>query len=254
VRLRDEFLSIASHELRTPLTPLKIRVQQIQRLLSNGDVTHLQFEQLGKAVQNCNMQIERLSKLIDDLLDISRFSRGTISLRPETFDLSDLIRDIVSRFSGQLEASACTVSLDLSSPLEVTLDPARVEQVIVNLLTNAIKYAPGKPIEITATTNGEEAQISIRDLGIGIAPEDQARIFQRFERAVSSSHFGGLGLGLFIVSQILSAHRGKITVESKLGQGARFDVHLPLRVSGGNKSIHVSEEVNNASPLPDALN
>ncbi|MGZ3706036.1 MAG: sensor histidine kinase, partial [Bdellovibrionota bacterium] len=118
-----------------------------------------------------------------------------------------------------------------AEPLPVTGDPVRLEQVIVNLLTNAIKYAPGKPIEIKARRVGEEVEISLRDHGIGIAVEDQERIFQRFERAVSSSHFGGLGLGLYIVSQILGAHGGRISVSSLPGEGAQFSVRLPLRVT-----------------------
>ncbi|MGZ3741055.1 MAG: ATP-binding protein [Bdellovibrionota bacterium] len=231
IRLRDEFLSIASHELRTPLTPLKIRVQQMQRLLDNNPNGQLPSEQLNKTVQTCHRQIERLSKLIDDLLDISRISRGKLSLHPEVFDLSELIRDIITRFGGQMEAAGCQATLDLDEKLEVTLDLSRIEQVIVNLLTNAIKYAPGKPIEIKARRVGEEVEISLRDHGIGIAVEDQERIFQRFERAVSSSHFGGLGLGLYIVSQILGAHGGRISVSSLPGEGAQFSVRLPLRVT-----------------------
>ena len=231
IRLRDEFLSIASHELRTPLTPLKIRVQQMQRLLDSNPAAPLPSEQLAKTVQTCHRQIERLSKLIDDLLDISRISRGKLSLHTETFDFSELIRDILTRFSGQLEAAGCQVVLDLEPDIEVVLDLSRIEQVIVNLLTNAIKYAPGKPIEISARRAGDGVEFSLRDHGIGIATVDQSRIFQRFERAVSSSHFGGLGLGLYIVSQILGAHGGRIRVSSEPGEGATFSVNLPARVS-----------------------
>jgi PAS domain S-box-containing protein len=235
IRLRDEFLSIASHELRTPLTPLKIRVQQMQRMLDGRRTPTGAFpvEQLGKTVETCHRQIERLSKLVDDLLDISRISRGKLSLHAEAFDLAELVRDIQNRFSGQLEAAGCEVKLQLESPLEVTLDLSRVEQVIVNLLTNAIKYAPGQPIEIGARSEGDEVEINVRDHGIGIAAEDQARIFQRFERAVSSNHFGGLGLGLYIVSQILAAHGGRISVSSNPGDGATFSVRLPRRIASG---------------------
>lgn len=231
IRLRDEFLSIASHELRTPLTPLKIRVQQIERILGKLDSKSLPIEQLTKSVKTCHHQIERLSKLVDDLLDISRISRGKLSLHPERFNLPELIRDIVSRFSGQLEAAGCTLSLKLEENLDVSLDLSRIEQVIVNLLTNAIKYAPGLPIEIEAKAlKGGELELSVRDHGMGIAPEDQARIFERFERAVSSNHFGGLGLGLYIVSQILNAHGGQICVDSQLGKGSSFVVRLPKQV------------------------
>jgi PAS domain S-box-containing protein len=231
IRLRDEFLSIASHELRTPLTPLKIRVQQMQRLLDSNPTSPLPSEQLAKTVQTCHRQIERLSKLIDDLLDISRISRGKLSLHTEAFDFSELIRDILTRFSGQLEAASCPIVVDLENGLSVDLDLSRIEQVIVNLLTNAIKYAPGKPIEIAARRSGDGIEFSLRDHGIGIAAEDQTRIFQRFERAVSSSHFGGLGLGLYIVSQILGAHGGSIRVTSEPGSGATFFVNLPVRVA-----------------------
>lgn len=230
IRLRDEFLSIASHELRTPLTPLKIRVQQMQRLLDSRGQDDIPAEQLNKTVQTCHRQIERLSKLIEDLLDISRISRGKLSLYPEDFDFAELIRDILTRFSGQLESAGCVVTAHLDSPLAVHLDLSRTEQVIVNLLTNAIKYAPAKPIEITARAMGDEVEFTVQDHGIGIAEEDQARIFQRFERAVSSNHFGGLGLGLYIVSQILTASGGRISVSSKPSEGATFVVRMPKMI------------------------
>jgi PAS domain S-box-containing protein len=241
IRIRDEFLSIASHELKTPLTPLKLHTQQLMRTLSSKSLTEIKPERVGKMLEASNRQIERLSHLIDDLLDISRISTGKLSLRVEEFDLKKLIDEVLARFSSQLREAECDVICSIHGSLPVRMDPYRIEQVMINLLTNAIKYGQNKPIEISALQNGDRVSVSFKDNGIGIAKDDQSRIFQRFERAVSGNHFGGLGLGLYIVSQILEAHGGKIGVESEEGQGARFSVDLPIicGVGSGNLSTGV---------------
>lgn len=225
VRIRDEFLSIASHELKTPLTPLKLQIQQLIRTM--GSSTQSTQEAITKLLGTSNRQITRLSRLIEDLLDISRINRGQLELELTDFSLDELIRDIISRFARQLEEADCIVSLDLSEPLSVHWDRMRTEQVVTNLLTNSIKYAPGKPIRIIAKQKNDKMIFSIRDEGMGIALEDQQRIFKRFERAVSQTHFGGLGLGLYIVSQIVDRHEGIIHVESQPGHGAEFIIEIP---------------------------
>ncbi len=242
VRLRDEFLSIASHELKTPLTPLKLQIQQLLRMLSQRKDWN--EERVIKLLGTSNRQISRLSKLIEDLLDISRLSRGNLQLELEDFSLPDMIEDVVQRFARQLDDTGCEVKVNLESPLEVHWDAFRIEQVIVNLLTNAMKYAPGKPIHIEAHKSGRMAVFSVRDEGIGIAPEDQLRIFERFERAVSQSHFGGLGLGLYIVSQILELHGGTIRVQSEKGKGSKFTVEIPV---DGPAALHPANQAVPAS-------
>jgi signal transduction histidine kinase/CheY-like chemotaxis protein len=233
VRMRDEFLSIASHELKTPLTPLKIQTQQLLRLISKDSLATVDPARVAKMLEISNRQIERLNKLIEDLLDISRISVGKMGLRIDSFDLMDLLHDLSTRFSGHLAAAGCAIRVHgPSDPVRVKWDNFRIEQVLVNLLTNATKYAPGKPVDFSVETSGEGVTISVTDQGIGIAPSDQSRIFQRFERAVSGTHFGGLGLGLYISTQIAEAHGGRIWVDSEVGRGSTFHLLLPWESPG----------------------
>ena len=248
VRTRDEFLSIASHELKTPLTPLKIQTQQLLRLISKQSLASVEPGRVNRMLEISNRQIERLNKLIEDLLDISRISTGKMGLRIEEFDLMDLLSDLVQRFSGHLAASGCELRLHGPESVKVSWDSFRIEQVLVNLLTNATKYAPGKPVDFTVEARRDHVQIAVRDEGMGIAHEDQDRIFQRFERAVSGTHFGGLGLGLYISTQIAEAHAGRLWVESELGVGSTFHLELPYQ-SPGERAEPVGAAAAGLSPF-----
>jgi PAS domain S-box-containing protein len=230
VRLRDEFLSIASHELRTPLTSFTMQIQLINRLASDGALLRLPKEKLAKLLRISQEQIERFSKLVNDLLDASRIAAGRLALSVESVDLGTLVRDVIGRFGAELEKAGIPIELRLDEPVVGQWDRLRIEQVIVNLLSNAIKYGEGKPIEVSAWTEGSQAWFRVRDRGAGIRKEDQARIFDRFERAVPKRSAGGLGLGLYIVRQIVEAHQGAIIVESQPGQGATFTVKVPLDI------------------------
>jgi signal transduction histidine kinase/CheY-like chemotaxis protein len=229
VRARDEFLSIASHELKTPLTPLKLQTQSLRRALTAGTLQMPGSDRIARMLDSSDRQITRISRLIDDLLDISRISSGKMQLTFEEFDLADLVGDIVDRFAGEIRIAKCAVTVDCPAEIRVTWDRFRIEQVVVNLLTNAIKYGAGAPIEIFAEEAGGVVLLSVRDHGIGIAEVDQRRVFGRFERAVSGTYFGGLGLGLYIVAQILEAHGGSIELQSRMGEGSTFTVKLASR-------------------------
>lgn len=227
VEVRDEFLSIASHELKTPITPLKLQVQQLWRMIEKG--TAIDTERLKKLIHMWNKQLDRLSSLIEDLLDVSRITGGQLSMHVEEVELAQLISEIVDRYQEQ--AARCNCELIVSSPEKLTgnWDRARIEQVLINLITNALKYASGKPIYISLSARDEKAFLSVKDAGSGISIEDQGRIFERFERGGVSDNVGGLGLGLYISRKIIEAHGGAIRVESELGKGANFIVELPLR-------------------------
>ncbi len=245
IKVRDEFLSIASHELKTPLTPMKLQTQALLRTLQSA--AGVPSEKFSKSLQNFNRQIDRLSNLIEGLLDISRISIGKLTLDAEDFDLRSLLDDVVHRFHEQLLNAKCSIHIDGPQSLPVTLDLFRIEQVIVNLLTNAMKYSPSKPIHISLECIDGTVTLKVKDEGIGIAKEDQERIFMRFERAVSASHFGGLGLGLYISKQILEVHGGSIEVESTPGQGSTFIVQLPQRLQTQGPTVtDLSEERLNA--------
>jgi signal transduction histidine kinase len=230
VKVRDEFLAIASHELRTPLTPLKLHAQQLMRSIQKKGLSGISQESLLRMVQTTNRQVERLSKLIDSLLDITRISRGKLKLTSSDFLLGEMVEEIVARLSADFEQAGCTLTSSIDNTIRVRWDSFRMDQVVENLLSNAIKYGRGKPVELKITKQGNDVKIAVQDHGIGISAEDQKRIFKRFERAVSSSHFGGLGLGLYIVSQILDAHKGVISVESAPGIGSLFTVTVPAEL------------------------
>ncbi|HUP55906.1 MAG TPA: ATP-binding protein [Bdellovibrionota bacterium] len=226
VRIRDEFLSVASHELKTPLTSLKLQVQGIRRLL--GRDPDGAVPKMPSFAERCERQIDRLTRLVDDLLDVSRINNGKLLMTPETFDLGDVVRDVSSRFSVDLVQAGCTLELDLEPGVVGCWDRFRIEQVFTNLLTNAFKYGPSAPIQVRVWQDQAGAHFEVRDHGVGIQPADQRRIFSQFERAISPQGPSGLGLGLYIAHQIIEAHQGAIEVESTPGNGSRFVVALPL--------------------------
>ncbi len=232
--VRDEFLSVASHELKTPLTSLKLQIQMNKRAVSSGKGI-LNPESLMESYDLAIKQINSLTTLVEDLLDTSRIHTGNFTLSFEETNLSDLIEDVVDRSSTQLASAGCELHLDLEKNIIGEWDRQRLEQVILNLLTNAIKYASGTPIEISAKRVANGVLIAVQDNGPGIPKELHQKIFERFERAEVSKSIGGLGLGLYIVRRIIEDHSGKIWVESELGEGARFLVELPLSQNIGNK-------------------
>jgi signal transduction histidine kinase len=227
VRVRDDFLSIAGHELRTPLAALLLQVEGIQRQALRGAfVAHpdLLIDRIGKA----RAHAQRLERLIGELLDVGRLTSGRMGLELEEFELGVLVREVAERFVDQLARAGCPLTIAAPEPVTGRWDRVRVDQVITNLLTNALKYGAGRPIEVSVERRDGAASLSITDHGIGIAPADQGRIFERFERAVSDRHYGGLGLGLWICREIVSTLHGTISVESALGAGSTFRVMLPL--------------------------
>jgi signal transduction histidine kinase len=231
IQVRDEFLSIASHELRTPITPLMLQLQAMLRMANRNSHGMLTQDELVKGIKKIERQTERLSRLVDELLNVSRLRAGRMNLNLETFDLSQLIRDIVERYRVELEKSHCVPILHLESSMLVYWDPLRIEEAIVNLLENAMKFGKSKPIDISLTLKNEEVELSVKDQGMGISAQDQKRIFERFERAVSITEYGGFGLGLYITRKIVEGHGGSIQVESHLGKGSIFTIHLPARAA-----------------------
>jgi PAS domain S-box-containing protein len=223
---RDDFLSVASHELRTPLTSLKLELANLARLAQRPE--RVSGERIVAKVNKIDGQAERLHRLISDLLDVSCITSGRLELHLEDVDLTQVANEVGQRFREEAERAGCALVLRDEGALVGRWDRNRLEQVVTNLISNALKYGACKPIEI-ATAAGENghARLIVRDHGLGIAPRDQDRIFGRFERAAPSRHFGGIGLGLWIVKQIVDALGGTIAVESQLGAGSVFTVELP---------------------------
>lgn len=226
IRARDEFLSIASHELRTPLSSLKLQMDILTQP-PRGAGPHVPPE-LRPKLEMAARQIDKLTRLISQLMDVSRITAGRLRLEPERVDLAAIARDVVARFREDALKARCEVMLRADEPVRGTWDPLRMEQVVTNLLSNALKFGAGSPVEIEVSTAGSSARLFVRDHGVGISAEDIDRVFQRFERASSARSYAGMGLGLYIVRQIVEAHGGTVRVESQPGAGSRFSVELPL--------------------------
>jgi PAS domain S-box-containing protein len=227
VRARDEFLSIASHELRTPLSTLQLQVQSFLRVLRRDSATVPGPEQTRGKLEIVARQIERLSRLVGELMDVSRINAGRLQLQFEETDLVAVAHETAGRLQEEAARKQTTIEVSAEGELVGTWDRMRLEQIVTNLLTNAMKFGEGKPIELTVADVGPSARLTVRDHGIGIAPEDAERIFRRYEQAVTARVYGGLGLGLYIVRQIVEAHGGTIRVESQPGAGSSFIVELP---------------------------
>lgn len=228
VRLRDEFLSIAGHELRTPLTALQLQVEGLLHQ-AKRDTTGAVPKRLIERLKKAQTHVSRLSVLIAGLLDVSRITAGKLELRREEVDLRGLLSEVIESFSEHSRRAGSPISMTAAENVVGQWDRARLDQVFTNLVSNALKYGAGKPVEIELACVDGKARALVRDHGIGISAGDLQRIFGRFERAVSERNYGGLGLGLWISHQIVEASGGHIHVESEVGVGSTFTVELPLR-------------------------
>ncbi|WP_225412770.1 hybrid sensor histidine kinase/response regulator [Stigmatella hybrida] len=234
VRLRDEFLSVASHELKTPLTSLSLRVQVMRKAVDGLHATS-GAKNLHKHLESAEGQVLRLAALVDSLLDTTRIISGRLSLRSEQdVNLADIVRSVVSVFEPQAMRVGSVV--DVTAPARVLgrWDALRLEQVVTNLMSNALKFGAGRPVRLRLEELGEQVRLTVRDEGIGMDEAVRTRLFGRFERGVSDRHYGGLGLGLFITRQVLEAMGGQVSVRSEPGQGATFTVELPKDPPQGN--------------------
>jgi signal transduction histidine kinase len=220
LQLRDDFLAIASHELNTPLTSLKLQLARLQRGPADADVR----TRASAAVQ----QVDRLGRLVRELLEVSRLSEGRLHLDPEPVDLVELCREVLGRFGDEMIRAGTAVHLHAPDAVNGRWDRARVDGVVTHLVSNALKYGQGHPVELEVTGAPEDgARLVVRDRGIGIPAELQAHLFQRFGRAVPLRHYGGFGLGLWFSRQVVEAHGGRIHLESAPGVGTTVTVELP---------------------------
>lgn len=226
VRVRDEFLSIASHELKTPLTSLQLRLQSLRRRMTGS--RPLEPAPLDESLRSAESQIRKLTMVIEGLLDVTRLGQGRLKLSREPVDLAAATREVLAEFASEADRTQTPLHFRDAPPVVGSWDRLRIEQVIRNLVSNALKYGAGAPIEVAVSSSEQDAALEVRDRGIGIDPQKLRTIFGKFERAVSERHYGGLGLGLYISSQIVEAMGGRIDVESEPGKGATFKVRLPL--------------------------
>jgi light-regulated signal transduction histidine kinase (bacteriophytochrome) len=235
LQARDLFLAMASHELRTPISTLQLQVQGLARIAERDCETLIKSEHLVSRLESVRRQTTRLSRTMDEMLDAARMSTGRFDLAQDDVDLGELVRDIVRRTREDLERQGCTLTLELEEGVRGRWDRFRIGQVVGNLLSNAVRYGAGRPVTITVQKANDEAILRVRDEGIGVPKEAQELIFERFQRAVVPTHYQGLGLGLWIVREIVSHMRGRIEVHSEVGKGAEFVVMLPIVARNGGK-------------------
>ncbi|WNZ65470.1 PAS domain-containing sensor histidine kinase [Myxococcus sp. MxC21-1] len=219
IRLRDEFLSVASHELKTPLAALQLHLEFIRGKLLDP--------KLLSTLERATRSTSRLNSLVETLLDVARLSTGRLELKAEPLNLSQTVNEVLAQHQITAMRAGCEVSARIEPDVTGVWDPLRVEQALTNLLSNACKYASGTPVKVVLMSEGSDVVLEVADGGPGIPPEALSRIFGRFERAISSDHYGGLGLGLYITREIVETHGGRISARNLPGGGAAFTIRLP---------------------------
>ncbi len=242
LKSRDEFLSIASHELKTPLTSLRLQSQLFHRKIKKNDLSVFNQDNISQMISQTDTQVNRLIHLVDDMLDIARIRSGKLSIEKTDIDMSQTIIELVARMSEHFMAKfGAAPHLNISDNLKLVGDKLRIEQVLTNLLINALKYGNGKPISVSAFSSGDYITVVVEDQGIGIAAENMKKIFTKFERAVSHFDISGLGLGLYISKQIVEGHGGRIWAESIKDVGSKFFFELPKNTPKVKKEV--SDEI-----------
>lgn len=227
IRARDEFLSIASHELKSPLTSMLLQLHAMLHSIRNAPLAKFSVSDLMKTMENAEKQIKRLTKMINDLLNISLITTGRLSLEKEKVDLSETVIEVAKNHENLLKDKGIKVDIEAPKNIVGLWDKVRVEQVVTNLLSNAIKYGEGKPIDVKVSNSGSKARLEVKDRGLGIPVKEQKILFEKFLRANKTQK--GLGVGLYISNQIVKAHGGLIKITSKEGKGSTFTVELPLK-------------------------
>lgn len=229
LRVRDEFITIAGHELRTPITAMKLQIEIIERRLQRSGLESLSPDKLARALESSNRQLDRLTRLVNAMLDLSLIATGSVEVERVELDLSELVRDAIQLEDDSCRANGCELRAHIEPGIVGHFDRSRMAQVVSNLLGNAIKYGAGKPIAVDLRRkDAVTVELKVRDQGIGISDRDRERIFGKFERAVPAANISGFGIGLYIVRRIVEAHHGTIHVDSEIGRGSTFTILLPL--------------------------
>jgi two-component system, OmpR family, sensor kinase len=228
VRARDEFIAIAAHELRNPMTPILLQVERLLDLARRGSPPE-PFADLVQQLDLLRRLIQSYLKRAGTLLDISRITSGKLHLDLVPVNLSRVIDEVLDELSPTARLAGCKIATGVAADVIGLWDQLAIEEIVENLVSNAIKYGAGQPIDVTLARDEAAAWLVVRDRGIGISEEDQARLFGRFERAVAQRRQGGFGIGLWLVRQLVHAMGGEILIKSRSGEGSTFTVMLPLK-------------------------
>ena len=228
VAARDEFIATVAHELRNPIAPLtfqlRLAIERSERLASAGEPMPVDWVQAQ--LRRIEQRLHRLLETLDRLLDVSRLSTGRIDLQPEPANLAQVAREVIDTLEAELAVARCKLTFSERAPATGAWDRLRLEQICHNLLSNAIRFGAGRPIDVLVDADEDFATLQVRDHGIGIERDHQTRIFERFERGMEQRS-GGFGIGLWVVKTVCVAMGGTVAVDSELGNGARFTVMLP---------------------------
>lgn len=229
IRTRDDFVAVAAHELKTPMTPLRLQSAGLMAELTRGEGP-VNEEELRRRLGTIDRSARRLEALVDRLLDESRMSVGELPLELQAVDLVAVLEEAVARLQDDAERVGSAISLEAAGPVTGRWDPLHLDQAATNLLSNAIKYGGAQRVEVKVSSDRDTARFSVRDHGLGIPEDALERIFERFERVAPLRHYGGFGLGLWIVRRVVEAHGGRVTVWSRPNEGAEFMVELPRKL------------------------
>lgn len=232
IRMRDDFMSLVAHELRTPLNTLLLETQLRTLQLTNGNADFFSQAKLREMVARDSRQLQSMVRLIEDMLDTSRIRSGHLSIRPQPTELSSLLKRIIDDLSTQAMAAGSPITLQPMPNVVGVWDEFRIEQMMINLLTNALRYGRQNPIEVKCDIDKEAIYIHVKDQGVGIPEANLQRIFAPFERALNEDASGGLGLGLYITRHLAESHGGSISLQSRVGEGSTFTVKLPFEANG----------------------
>lgn len=224
---RDQFFMIASHELRTPLTCLSLQLEVLEWVIKNEHSQTLADNRIETGLNKQKEHINRIARIVDNILYEAKTSQNKLALQKVMFELTGMVKDVISQFNLAAQSAGVSITLVRSEIVHGEWDRFRLEQVLLNLMMNALKYGNKSPIQIEVKKENDHAFIIVRDNGIGINEEDQRRIFERFERATPGNNITGMGLGLYIADTIVRAHQGEIKLKSSTGEGSEFTVVLP---------------------------
>jgi len=233
-----EFLGTVGHELRNPLSPIFMQAQYLLDFARQERGGNVSADWLIAQLESFCERMRRFIAMLDRITDVARVGSGRLDLELETFDFRELVREVVAGFEREAAGARSSIVLHAPEPVIGTWDRLRSSQIVANLVSNAIRYGAGKPIEVTLRAEGGELRLEVRDQGVGIASDDLERIFQRFERAAQRRRTGGFGIGLWIVRENCRAMGGSVEVESVQGEGSRFSVRLPRAYSEPARDEH----------------
>lgn len=223
---RDEFISVVSHELRNPLSPLFLQLRQLIDVAQQTPAA-VTAEWLVPRLEIFGRRLDRLLVSLNRLLDVSRLRSGRVSLEYSDVDLVEVVQEAAAALEGERQASRSSLSLSLPPGASGRWDRMRLEQIVTNLLSNAIRYGAGAPIEVRLSLHDDDVELVVEDHGVGIPPEEQPKVFDRFERANGTRQAGGFGVGLWLVRKLCTAMGGSVRVDSRLGERTIFTVTLP---------------------------